>query len=162
MQTPKPGALEVSFPKLVFDRRVTIAEKEGWEFKGKWGTNYKDNHVPQARFSAKAGDEAVFNFEGTGVSIAGNWNNDCGKADIYVDGKLKRTIDNYFDFSTQHPGNVNLFLMTNLDAGKHTVRLVVKGEKRNESAGTNIYLTEAVVYHSANKTNEGYTFSFQR
>jgi hypothetical protein len=162
VQTPDPGKVEVSFPKLVFDRRVPVSEKKAWEFKGKWETNFKEDTIVQARFSANASDEATFNFEGTGVSIAGNWNNNCGKADIYVDGKLKRTIDSYFDFSTQHPGNVNLYLIMGLPEGQHSIRVVVKGEKRTESQGTIVSISEAVVYKTGNKANEGFKFSFQK
>jgi len=162
VQAPKPGALEVSFPKLVFDRRVTPFEKENWEFKGKWETRTKDNNVPKDRFSANAGDEAIFTFEGTGVSIAGNWDRNCGKADIYIDGEMKRTIDCYFNYSHQSPGNTNLYLITNLAEGKHTVRIVVKGEKRAEAEGTNVYLSEAVVYKTANKNSDNFKFSFQK
>jgi len=162
VQAPKPGALEVSFPNVVFDRRVTPFEKESWEFKGKWETRTKDNNVPKDRVSAQAGDEAIFSFEGTGVSIAGNWDRNCGKADIYVDGEIKRTIDCYFNYSNQSPGNTNLYLITNLPEGKHTIRIVVKGEKRAEAEGMNVYLSEAVVYKTANKNSENFKFSFQK
>jgi hypothetical protein len=39
--------------------------------------------------------------------------------------------------------------------------MVVKGEKRPESQGTNVYISEAVVFKTADKTNENYKFSFQ-
>lgn len=160
-QAPTPLALEESFPNLVFDRRVKVSE-EGWTFNGNWETRKKDDQTIQDKVSANAGDEAIFEFEGTGVSIAGNWYKNCGKADIYVDGQLKRTIDCYFDYSNQHPSNVNLYLTTNLPVGKHTVSVVVKGEKRTESEGANIYLSEAVVYKTGNKINKDYKFSFQK
>ena len=162
VQVPKPGALEVSFLKLVFDRRVTPFEKENWVFKGKWETRTKDNNIPKDRVSSNAGDEAIFTFVGTGVSIAGNWDRNCGKADIYVDGEMKRTIDCYFNYSNQSSGNTNLYLITNLPEGKHTVRIVVKGEKRAEAEGTNVYISEAVVYKTANKISDNYKFSFQK
>ena len=162
VQTPQPGPLEVSFPKVVFDHRETVFDKKGWSFKGEWQILKKDNKINQARFSDRSGAEAIFNFEGTGASIVGNWNNNCGKADVYVDGVLKRTIDCFFDHSGQHPGNTSLYLITNLPEGKHTIRLVVKGEKRAESQGSFVYLTEAVVFKTAAKANENIRFSFQK
>lgn len=162
VQTPKPCALEVSFPKLIFNRRVTPFEKDGWEFRGNWVTRMKEKDLPRDRVSGNAGDEAIFSFEGTGVSIAGNWDRDCGKADIYFDGELKRTIDCYFHYCNQSPGNTNIYLITNLPEGKHTVRIVVKGEKRIEAEGTNVYISEAIIFKTGNKIDEGFKFSFQR
>ena len=160
--TPKPGPLEVSFPNLVFNRRVTPFQKDGWEFKGKWVTKFKEDTIPQSKFSSNAGDEAVFKFEGTGASIAGNWDRNCGKADIYVDGVKKRTIDCYFNFAHQSPGNTNIFLVTQLPNDKHSIRIVVKNEKRAEAEGSNIYLSEAVIYKTGDKIRPGYKFSFQK
>ena len=162
VQTPKPGSPEVSFPKLIFGRRVTPFEKNGWEFKGKWETKTKADTIPQSRFSSNAGDEAIFTFEGTGVSIAGNWDRNCGKADIFIDGVMNRTIDCYFNFAQQSPGNTCIFLITQLPEGKHTVRIVVKNEKRAEAEGTNVYLSEAVIYKTENKINKDFKFSFQK
>jgi hypothetical protein len=159
IQSPQPFPLEVAFPKLVFDRCVSVFEKDGWEFKGKWETYKRKND--QAKFSANAGDEAIFNFEGTGVSISGNWFKDCGKADVFVDGKLKRTIDGYFNFANQTHTDMNLYHITNLQQGKHVVKVVVKGEKRPESSAANLYITKAVVFKTADKKNENFKFSFQ-
>ncbi len=158
VQQPQPFALEVAFPKLVFDKRVSVFAGEGWEMKGKWYSFGKN----QARFSGKTGDEISFTFEGTGVSMVGNWFKDGGKADVFVDGQFKRTIDCYFNFSNQQHRNMNLYHITNLQEGKHTIKLIVKGEKRPESDGTNVYITEAVVFKTADKINENYKFSFQK
>jgi hypothetical protein len=56
---------------------------------------------------------------------------------------------------------MDMFHITSLREGKHTVRIVVKGEKRPESEGANVYLSEAVVFKTANKINEDCKFSFQ-
>ncbi len=160
VQPPQPFALEVAFPKLVFDRSASVFEKGGWDFKGSWTACPAQN--AQAMFSANAGDEAIFSFEGTGVSIVGNWFKDCGKADIFVDGELKRTIDGYFGFANQTHTDMNLYHITNLPQGKHIVRVVVKGEKRPEALAAKIYLSKAVVFKTADKNNENYKFSFQK
>ena len=159
VQQPKAFPLEIAFPKLVFDKKINVfANNEGWTMKGKW-SDFKTN---KAKFSGTAGDEISFSFEGTGVSLVGNWLKDGGKADVYVDGKMKRTIDCYFYFSKQEHQNMNLYHLVNLPKGKHTIRVVVKGEKRPESAGTNVYISEAVVFKTADKINEKYKFSFQK
>lgn len=158
IQHPLPLNLEVSFPELILGKKVNVFAKEDWELKGNWKTFSND----RAKFSGTAGDEITFTFEGTGVSIVGNWFRDGGKADVYIDSQFKRTIDCYFYFSKQEHDNMNLFHITNLPEGKHSIRLVVKGEKRPESEGTNIYITEAVVFKTGDKINENYKFSFQK
>ncbi|MDP2890771.1 MAG: ADP-ribosylglycohydrolase family protein [Bacteroidota bacterium] len=168
VQQPQPFALEVAFPKLVFDKKVSVFAKEGWELKGNWASfTYfhpwaKKEIKNQARVSGTVGDEISFTFEGTGVSIVGNWFKDGGKADVFVDGEFKRNIDCYFNYANQQVENTNLYHITNLPEGKHTVRLVVKGEKRPESTGTNVYITEAVVFRTADKISENFKFSFQK
>lgn len=162
VQASQPFALEVAFPKLVFDHQVSVFEKAGWEFKGEWKTYQQDGKYDQAKFSSNKGDEATFNFEGTGVSIVGNWFKDGGKADIFVDGEMKRTIDCYFDFANQTHMGMNLYHIFNLPQGKHSVKVVVKGEKRPEGSAANIYLSKAVVFKTADKKNENYKFSFQK
>jgi hypothetical protein len=168
VQQPKAFALEIAFPKLVFEKKSNVFSKEGWEMKGRWNSYSfynswsKQQIKNQSMFSGTAGDEISFSFEGTGVSIAGNWFKDGGRADVFVDGQLKRTIDCYFNFAKQQHENMNLYHITNLPEGKHTIRFVVKGAKSAESAGTNVYITEATVFKTANKINENFKFSFQK
>lgn len=158
IQQPEPFAMEVAFPKLVFDKRVNVFDASSWEAKGKWSDKQVNDQV---RFSGTAGDELNFSFEGTGVSIEGSWVKDGGKADVYVDGALKSTIDCYFNYAGQEHHGMNIFHVTNLSEGKHSVKLVVKGEKRPESVGTNVYVSQAVVFKTADKISENYKFSFQ-
>lgn len=168
IQAPAPFTPEVAFPKLVFDRKASVFEKGGWDFKGTWEIYKHENEwvkgdiFSQAMVSSKAGDEAIFSFEGTGVSIVGNWFKDCGKADIFVDDVLKRTIDGYFGFANQTHTDMDLYHITNLPQGKHVVRVVVKGEKRAEALAAKIYLSKAVVFRTEDKKNENYKFSFQK
>lgn len=167
IQNPKPYIAEVSFPKLVADHRVTVFEKQGWQFHGDWAvfnTNDEDNNnklFDQAKYSSHAGDEAILNFDGTGISVCGNWMKSCGKAEIYIDGKLKRTIDNYFGCANQIQTDMDSYHILNLNPGKHVVRVVVKGEKRPEASAANFYLSKAIIFKTVDKKNENYKFSFQ-
>lgn len=168
VQNPQPYTPEIAFPKLVADHRITVFEKDGWQFKGKWATyntNNEDNNnklYDEAKFSSNPGDEASLNFEGTGISICGNWHRECGKADIYIDGKLKRTIDEYFWFANQTHNDMDLYHVTNLKPGKHTVKVIVKGEKRPEATEAAFYLTKAIIFKTADKRNENFKFTFQK
>jgi hypothetical protein len=161
IQSAHPGKIEDSFPKVIFAYRENVFSDKSWTFKGNWQILKKDNKINQARFSCNAGDEAIFTFDGTGASILGNWNNNCGTADVFVDGTLKRTIDCYFDHAGQHPGNTSIFIITGLPEGKHNIRLVVNGKNKPESTGSFVYLTEATVFKTGSKANENIKFSFQ-
>ncbi len=165
-QLPVPPAAEISFPNVVFDKKVSVFDKKGWLFKGNWKpfliTSEKDNKADkQSMYAEKAGDELIIDFSGTGISIEGNWYKDGGKADIYVDGKLHRSIDTYYNFANQQH-TVSIWHVLNLLPGNHKVRLAVKGEKRPESAGTRIYITSSTIFKTAPKKNESYKFSFEK
>ncbi len=154
-QAPKSLPLEVAFPKTVFKQRDDVFSSS-FRTKGNW--TEKDKKV---KYCGKAGSEISYTFEGTGVSIMGNWVKDGGMADVFVDGQFKRTIDNYFFYAKQEHGGINIFHILNLAKGKHTVRLVVKNRKNPRSEGTNIYVSGAIVYDTAPKASENHKFSFQ-
>ena len=167
LQAPQAFPLEVAFPKLVFDRKISVSANEGVELKGIWA-DVKSMDQTQlevkspAKFSSKAGDELTFSFEGTGAGLSGNWWRDGGKADVFVDGEFKRTIDCYFDFANQQHDNMDLYHITGLPEGKHTIKVLVKGEKRPEALAANVYINELLVFKTADKINENFKFSFQK
>jgi hypothetical protein len=165
-QLPVAPISEVSFPNVVFDKTVSVFDKAGWLFKGNWKpfeiTSENDKKfTKQSMYTEKAGDELDIDFTGTGISVEGNWYKDGGKADIYVDGKLHRSIDTYYNFANQQH-TVSIWHVLNLQPGDHKVRIVVKGEKRPESAGTRVYITSATIFKTAPKKNESYKFSFEK
>ena len=162
IQVAQPLALEVAFPDLVFDKKVSVYSGNDWNFKGKWEKYGTPKDPDQAKFSGTKGDEISFTFEGTGVSISGNWVKNGGKADVYVDNVFKRTIDCYFNYADQQHENINIYHILNLPEGKHSLRIIVKGEKRPESTGTNVGVWSATVFKTAKKKEEGHLFSFQK
>ena len=157
---------EVSFPNDVFDKNISVFDSNGWTFKGAWKlfetTSERDTKVTkQSMYAEKAGDELDIDFSGTGISIEGNWYKDGGKADIYVDGILHRSIDTYYNYANQQH-TVSIWHVLNLQSGNHKIRLIVKGEKRPESASTRIYITSATIFKTAPKKNETYNYSFEK
>ena len=165
IQEPSAPVFENSFPDVVFDRRSSVSDKAGWSFRGNWKpyevfSRSENRNVKQAMFAEKAGDELEFSFNGTGISLVGNWYKDGGKADVYVDGTLHRSIDTYYDFANQQHTE-SIWHVMHLQPGEHMVRLVLKGEKRPESSGTRVYITSAVVFKTAPKKNESFRFSFE-
>jgi hypothetical protein len=164
-QTPSAPVLEVSYPDLVLDRAVSIFDEKAWTFKGEWKTfetlSWPDKkQIKQSKYSEKAGDELEISFTGTGISLEGNWYKDGGKADIYVDGVLNRSIDTYYFFANQEHVT-SIWHVLNLQPGEHKVRLVVKGEKRPEAIGSRVYITKAFIFKTEKKKNEAYKFSFE-
>ena len=161
IQQAAPPRLEVSFPNLVFDKSLAVADKSGFTFKGDWKEEKSPEGTIRVMYSEKKGDEAVINFVGTGISLEGNWCRNGGKADLYVDGKFHRSIDTYYFFAGQEH-TTSIWNILNLRPGNHSVRLVVKGDKREEATGAVISLTKAIIFKSAAKKNNDYRFSFQK
>lgn len=161
-RTVRPGRMEVSFPDVSFQRRISVFAGNNWEFKGNWQIRKKSEseNAYQSMYSSTAGDEAIFRFDGSGVFIAVNWFKDGGKADVYLDGTYLKTIDSYYYYGGQQLTGMNLYI-GNLREGEHTIRIIVKGEKRPESEGTNIYLSEAVVFKFVPKVNRYFKFQLK-
>jgi hypothetical protein len=163
-EQPVAPVLEVSFPDLVFDKHLSVNEKNSWKMKGKWAAKLragKEEPVFESFVSGNQGDELELSFTGTGVSLTGNWVRDGGIAEVYLDGNLHRRIDTYYFFAKQQHRNVSLWHAINLQPGDHMIKIVVKGEKRPESESTNVYITGATIFKTAAKKNENFRFSFE-
>jgi hypothetical protein len=165
-QLPVAPALEISFPDVVQDSKVSVFDNTAWKFTGNWKTLKRvswpaETLADQSKFAQKHGDAAEISFSGTGISIDGNWLRDGGKADVFLDGKLVRTIDTYYFYNNQEHENVSLWHITGLPDLGHNLKLVVKGEKKPESIGTAIYISQAVIYKTAPKKSYSYKFSFE-
>jgi hypothetical protein len=165
-QEPPVSNAEVSFPNLVFDKRISVFEAKNWVLKGDWKpfearSGDDQQLIKQAIFGERNGDELIVNFSGTGISITGNWFKDGGKADVYVDGNLHRTIDTYYNFANQQHVE-SIWHILNLTPGDHTVKVVVKGEKRPESSGTRVYISSATIFKTAQKKSDNFKFSFEK
>ena len=166
-QPLKPAAYEVSFPKLVYDRSVPVFSKPDWVFSSNWKTYIEKSwdgksERDQAIYANKAGDAMEFSFNGTGISLMGNWVKDGGKADVYLDGKFQRRINTYYNYAAQEHRDVSIWHKFQLSPGKHTVKLVVAGEKHPDSMGANIYLTQAILFKTGDKKSDGYRFTFEK
>jgi hypothetical protein len=166
-QTPLAPALEVSFPNVVLDRKISVFDKAAWTFTGNWKTFRRmgapgDKPYDQSMVAEKEGDALEISFSGSGISIDGNWVKDGGKADVFLDGKLVRTIDTYYNYNRQEHDNVTIWHVTGLPEARHTVKLVAKGDKKAESQGTKIYITKALVYKTGPKKSASYKFSFEK
>jgi len=161
VQEPEAPPLEVSFPGLVPSYKSGVFD-DGWSWSGHWETvKSGDGTANVARTADGPGDEMTFTFEGTGVVIRGDWRKDGGKAEVYLDGALHRTIDTHYFRAGEEKRNYFLWHALGLEPGSHTVRLVATGGKKPESEGTVVCLRGATVFTTGKKKNETVKFSFE-
>jgi hypothetical protein len=169
VQKPTAPEVEVSFPKSYPIYRSYIAGPDeigkgrvggdlGWEITGEWEkTTRKDWSTGgdlTTYFSDKNDASVSFTFTGTGVVIIGDWTQDGGKANVFIDGEFHRKIDTYYWWSNEGKPGAFLWHILNLEPGEHTVRLEVLGESKTETTGSNIYITGAAVFTSIDKASK--------
>ncbi|MEI6276316.1 MAG: ADP-ribosylglycohydrolase family protein [Prolixibacteraceae bacterium] len=152
IQLPVSAPLEVSFPGMVLSEKVSIFNEKRWKLSGNWQTlQLPDENTAvkarQAKFAGKKGDAIEFAFEGTAISLEGNWKKDAGKAELYIDDKLHSTFDTYFYYNKQEQTPINICHALHLNPGKHTLKLVVTGDKKPESLDSRIYVSDALVFN---------------
>lgn len=165
VQQPVAPQLEVSFPGLVFDKQIPVSDRNLWKVRGKWNQLLRGEKVsakPDQLMADKSGNELELKFNGSGISINGDWVKDGGKADIYLDGTLNRTIDTYYNFSGQEHHGVSIWHAFGLNPGEHLLKIVIKGENRPESAGSKVYISGALIFKTGQKFSDAYKFSFEK
>jgi hypothetical protein len=145
LQQPKPPKLELWSDYGSPVERIAVAD-ERWTWKGDWkiGTE-KWAGVARPKISDIKGAEAGIAFEGTGAILTGFYLPTGGKADVYLDGKLDRTVDVYPD-EPHVKGGEDVWHAFGLKKERHTVRLIVRGEPYADSQGSEIALTDLVVF----------------
>ena len=125
--------------------RVPVTDPR-WSFKGEWeDTTSRWGPRHTVRTSGSKGAEAQIDFEGTGAIVSGFYLPSGGTADIYLDGELDRTVDVYPD-EDRPKGWESVWHNYRLEEGRHSVRVVVRGETYPGSSGSDIALTHLVVF----------------
>lgn len=84
-------------------------------------------------YSNTSGSTASFTFTGTGIQWIADKNADHGKADVYIDGVFKTTVDLY-NVSDQLQQVV--YSTSSLSYGQHTIQINVTGTKNSSAIGT--------------------------
>ncbi|HZT33557.1 MAG TPA: ADP-ribosylglycohydrolase family protein [Bryobacteraceae bacterium] len=141
VQPPRPPRLEVWDDYGAPVDRIAAGDAR-WKFAGPW---QPEPGNPKARLASAQGAEAAITFEGTGAIIAGSYLPSGGKYDVYLDGKLDRTLDAYSDEeSTKFRDDV--WHAFGLKPGPHTVRVVVRGESYPGSRGSDVSIEDLVLF----------------
>ncbi len=138
-QAPKPPKLEIWDDYGSPAERVPVSDPR-WLWNRTWKT------VQHTRIAGDKGAEAAVSFEGTGAIVVGPYLGTGGKVDVFLDGKLDRTLDVYSDEPDRSKGGESVWHAFNLKPGKHTVRLVVRGESYGDSKGTEIGVDSLIVF----------------
>lgn len=144
-QKARPAKYEV-FRHGAPKERIAASDSR-WKFQGDWQSQSDSTRESSRsiRTAAKKDAEASIAFEGTGVLVTSIFQPTCGKADVYLDGKLRGTVDCYPDEDSRKGGEA-LWHDFALSRGKHELRVVVRGEGIFDSKGSDIVLTGLVVF----------------
>lgn len=140
VQPPKPARLEVWNYGTVAER--VPASDPRWSFKGKW-RKVQDRRTTWT--ASEKGAEVEVSFDGAGAILVGPFLPTGGKADVYLDDKLNRTVDSNSDEKSSKGGEA-VWHAFGLRSRRHTIRLVVRGEPMWDGPGTEVAVEDLVVF----------------
>jgi len=119
--------------------RIVGAADAGVQYEGGGWAVEKGEHYyqGQANTASQAGQSVQFEFSGGAIYWRAAAGGDAGRADVYLDGVLEKTVDCYF---AECPLVYQFaFIKTGLDPQKtHTIKIVVRGDKNPASSGSSI------------------------
>jgi hypothetical protein len=125
--------------------RIAVTDPR-WLWKGSWKIAPAQWRASdQTKLSSEKGAEATIRFNGTGAIVTGFYLPTGGKADVYLDGALSKTVDVYPDEDARKSGE-SVWHVFGLKQGEHVVRVVVRGEPYPEAKGSDIAITDLVVF----------------
>ena len=111
----------------------------------RWSDGWTDgpSRSGRVRMSETPGAEVTLSFSGTGAIIVGRYSDRGGRASVFLDGRSAGEIDAYQVPRTHD--NV-YWHVTGLPAGDHTIRLRVRPDRHERSAGTSVGIERAVIF----------------
>lgn len=114
-------------PYIVDDADPAVSYHGSWTHAGPAAGYTAGDYDSTESFSNVAGDSATFAFQGTGVALIGAYNSNLGKIDVYVDGTL--AADGLDLYGPSKNFQQRVFTKTGLAAGRHTISVVVTGDR---------------------------------
>jgi hypothetical protein len=125
---------------------IVPAADAAWQWTGAWaGLPDRDGHPQLGAITETAGASAVLSFTGTGVAILGDYSQQGGRANVFVDDRPARPIDAWIPERTHDDA---LWHVYGLKDGPHILRIVATGGADARSTGRAVQITSAVVYRA--------------
>lgn len=121
----------------------TYVNDKSFTYSGSWTTGtYAGDYEGDETYSNTAGNYAQYTFTGTEVQWLSATTHDSGKADVYIDGVLDATVDQYTPSIVRQNA---VYSKRGLTPGPHTIRIQARNDKNPSSTG---YYTviDAIVY----------------
>lgn len=145
-QAPKPARLELWDDYGSPAERIPVTDSR-WQWSEGWNTASPEERrkAPAPRWSAQKGAEASVTFQGTGVILVGPYLANGGTADIYLDGKLQKTVDACSD-EKSNKGGESIWHAFKLPNRQYTLRIVVRGEPYGNSTSADVGIEDVVVF----------------
>ncbi len=133
-----PGAPPESAGAATVPTRGIEEDSSVVSYLGSWYPNHKcGNSGGGAVTAMETGAAATVRFTGTGISWLGLRDEWAGIANVYVDGELKQTVDEY---AAPAAFQQVLFRVAGLPAGEHTLRIEVTGTHNPASQGSWVWV----------------------
>jgi hypothetical protein len=118
-------------------------------YSGEWTDYFSAAYFHKTlRSSSHVNASVTFTFTGTGIEWFGNIDNRHGIADVFVDGKFIQTVDGWNQVPRKQQ---RLFWKFDLKYGKHTLKIIHTGCKRDDSKGFLIDIDALVVTTGTSK-----------
>jgi hypothetical protein len=129
---------ESSDPMLGRATKIVGSQSPEMKYTGSWVDQANSaSYEGQSRQSATRNSSVEFSFQGSAVYWRALRSPQSGKAEIYLDGALRKTVDCYSPQSTTYEQFV--YIKTGLSpTAKHTVKVVVTGQHHPHSAAAAI------------------------
>ena len=147
-QAPRAPALEQWDPGAA--TMALRANAPAWEWSGTWTPERaaRDSNDIPGHVASTAGASVSLTFTGTGIAVVGNRSTRGGRADVFLDGKAAGTIDAWVAAATY---DNDLWHSFGLRPGRHTLRIVLRGDADARSTGTQVLLERAITYAPATR-----------
>ncbi len=126
---------ESSDPVLGRVTKIVGCGSSEMKYSGSWSDQKNpESYEGKTKDSATPNSSVEFSFEGTAVYWRAVHSPQSGRADIYIDGTLRKTVDCYSPRSTSY--EKFLYVNTGLSPNaRHTIKVVVTGKKNPKAAG---------------------------
>jgi len=136
---------DIAFPTLQpLDCFYITDERLNWV--GSWDSIPNKKTTNRLRNSSQKGDFLEVEFIGNVVFVQGSIRFDQGVLEYFIDGKSMGTRDMYLPKKWKKAIQSKAVWITGLPDGKHTLKIVITGEKNEMSEGTTITLGKVVTY----------------